>query len=377
MASQSVSFSEKSSYSQPHSSPFRDQLGGEGAFYNQPNYLEKTREDFVQKKFLSESYVWNTESRVVRIAKLILSIIIFPIGIYQLLHAIGGIALVPASILAFFGYLRNYPDHNKIHNALGSCWKYKRITLKVDGYKIDGAIMGEPSTLNNGRWVLFSGGNGEFYESQLFDDDRLKKILKKVKGNGILFNYPGVKGSSGFPNREAMAKAYRAVLCFLEDERNGVGAKVIIGYGYSIGGGVQGEALKTHELKKGIKYIFVKDRTFSDLSSAASALTTKLFGFFIKILRWNIDSVESSKKLKAVEIIMQTACVGSYQELHDSSKIVDDGVIFADASLAKALLDDTASPRKNKIFIGIPERHNEPLRDFSFLTEKIEPFLKT
>ena len=106
--------------------------------------------------------------------------------------------------------------------------------------------------------------------------------------NAIVFNYPGVGASSGLPNRQAMAKTYRAMLNFLEDRTNGIGATEIIGYGHSIGGGVQGDALKTHELKKDVKYVFVKSRTFSDLSTTASLLMAKPFGFLVKILGCNI-----------------------------------------------------------------------------------------
>ena len=224
--------------------------------------------------------------------------------------------------------------------------------------------------------MLDSNGNGEFYEDKLSCHE-FKHILSKVKSNAIVFNYPGVGASSGLPNRQAMAKAYCAMLNFLEDKKNGVGAKEIIGYGHSIGGGVQGDALKTHELKKDVKYVFVKSRTFSNLSTTASILTNKSLGFVVKILGWNMDSVASSKKLQAPEIIMQTAKVKWYEEINDSSKIIDDGVIPANASLAKALLDDNKCPKKNKVFIGMQERHNDGLDDPSFLAQKIETLLKT
>ena len=88
-----------------------------------------------------------------------------------------------------------------------------------------------------------------------------------------------------------------------------------------------------------------------------------------------MGSVESSKQLKAPEIIMQTANVKWYEELNDSSKIIDDKVISANASLAKALLDDKQCPMKNKVFIGMHESHNRGLEDPSFLAEKIEALI--
>ena len=190
-------------------------------------------------------------------------------------------------------------------------WKVKRLTIEVDGYHIDAAIMGKAATLENGRWVLTSNGNGSFYENH-FHDHNFKQILSKIDRNTILFNYPGVGCSPGLPNRQAMAKAYRAVLAFLEDQKNGIGAKEIIGYGHSIGGGIQGEALNSHTLKKDIKYVFIKGRTFSELASVASK-TSWLMGALVKLLGWNINTLESSKRLKAPEIILQTVMSGHTQ----------------------------------------------------------------
>jgi len=326
---------------------------------------------------LPVNYTWNTEHKIIRVIKQIFSVIIFPIGIYKLLHAlVGKVALLPASNPALLGFSKNHANDSRSGISLEGDWKHKRITVEVDGYKIDAVIVGTASTLNNGRWVLASNGNGEFYEDSLTNDGDFKQILSKVKGNGIVFNYPGVGASSGLPNRDAMAKAYRAMLALLEDQNKGIGAKEIIGYGHSIGGGVQGDALKKHKLKKDVKYVFVKSRTFSNLSTTASILTIKPLGFLVKLLGWNMDCVESSKKLQAPEIIMQTANVKNYEELNDSAKIIDDGVIPAKASLATALLRDNKCPKQNKIFIGMREEHNNLLNDPSYLAQKIETLLR-
>ena len=374
MSSESVSTRE-SSYDQHHLFSFKDVLNGRNAFYNQPNYLDVTQRDFAQNKPLPVNYTWNTENKLTRIAKQVLSIIIFPIVIHKLLHAlIGKVVLLPASSPILMGYSENHANDSRSNISLDGEWKYKRITVEVDGYKIDAMIVGKESTLNNGRWVLASNGNGEFYEDKLSNSYSFKQILSDVRGNAIVFNYPGVGASSGLPNRQAMAKAYLAMLAFLEDREKGIGAKEIIGYGHSIGGGVQGDALKTHKLKEDVRYVFVKSRTFSDLSTAASILTNRLSGFLVKMLGWNMDPVESSKKLRAPEIIMQTAKVSWYEELRDCSKIIYDDVIPAEASLAKALLK--VRGLQNKVFIGMHERHNDELFDPSFLARKIEALLK-
>ncbi len=359
-------------------SPWQNCLTGENAFYNKEDYLEATKEDFSKKKGLPASYVWNTESKILRIAKLIFSIIIFPVGIYNLIHSlIGKVAILPASSPSLMGLPANYTDNARQRVNLNGDWKYKRLTIEVDGYTIDATIMGKAETFDNGRWTLLSNGNGEFAEGHM-SYGSFKEILSEVNSNGIVFNYPGVGSSSGLPSREAMGKAYRAMLNFLEDKEKGIGAKEIIGYAHSIGGGAQGDALRNHELKKDIKYVFVKSRTFSDLSTEASMLIAKPAGFLLKIFGWNMSSVESSKNLKAPEIIMHTANVERSEVIFDSSKIKDDGVIFADASLAKVLLDDDKCPKENKVFLGIREGHNDGVWDqtIRLLGKHIEKMLK-
>lgn len=63
--------------------------------------------------------------------------------------------------------------------------------------------------------------------------------------------------------------------------------------------------------------------------------------------------------------------------LTDSTKIVGDGVIPAQASLAKALLDDETCPKGNKVFIGVREHHNDELLDPSFVAGVIERSLNS
>lgn len=301
---------------------FREALHRDKAFYNHPDYLKKTREDLTLQVRLPVSYTWNTENKLIRIAKEILSIIIFPIGIYQLFHGLAGIALLPAShpTSKMMKLPPNYANHCRSLILIDSQWKYRRLTIAVDGYEIDALMMGKPETLGNGRWVLASNGNGTFYE-EASRSYEFKHILSELKGNAIFFNYPAVGASSGrYPNRKGMEKAYRAILKLLEDKKMGIGAKEIIGFGHSIGGGAQGDALNTHPLKEDVRHVFVKGRTFSDLSSAASALVGKISilkigkvlghligkiaGLFVKLLGWNIDSVRSSKSLKAPEIVL-------------------------------------------------------------------------
>lgn len=357
---------------------FKDVLSGEKAFYRQDGYNRICKEE-AKTILTTPSFICVFENKVVRIAKFILSVMIFPIGIYQCLHVLAGRKIVQSSSRTDLDSCR------RLNMDPTGEWKYKRIMVKVDGLAVDGYIVGTQETLGNGRWMLRSCGNYESCEDNLLCRHSNKfKLLKKLNTNMLIFNYPGVGASSGSPTRQAVVKAYLAMLTFLEDEKRGIGAKEIIGYGYSLGGNVQGEALNIHKLKERIKYVFVKDRTFSylsttvfDLYSKISSVVATVLSNLIIALGYNMNSVESSMKLQAPEILIQTV-KGSTGIIEHSEYIVDDGVISAKASLAKSLLDDPRGHGENKIFIGIQGLHRDPLKreTIDFLADSIEKCLK-
>jgi hypothetical protein len=360
----------------------RNIISGENAFYNQEDYEKVASNEMNSPENPSSSiYTHNTESKTWRVVKDIFSIIIFPIILYRLLHSrVGKVAILPAATPVLMGLPSDYAARERSQIDVNNEWKVKRISINVDGYTIDAAIMGKADTFDNGRWVLASNGNCEFYEEKLRNNS-FKKILSELNSNTIVFNYPGVGASSGMPNRAAMAKAYRAVLNLLEDQNNGIGAREIIAYGHSIGGGVQGDALVSHDLKENIKYCFVKSRTFSDLSTAALHITgSRILACLVRLLGWNMSSVESSQNLRAPEIIMQSVsamdCYTEIRDFLDYEWIKHDGVIPAEASLAHRLINDKQPFAGEKFFMGLPEGHNDPIRRTEPLVNKINAMLE-
>ena len=352
------------------------------------------------------AYTWNTEGKISRIFKKILSILIFPVGCYQLIHLLLGKTFflpsaqypsykadkIRAEILA--GRMRECLINQNLnvgeYPSTAFTRKYERITIEVDGERIDGMIVRASSSLKTDRWLLCSHGNGQTYEMQLLARD-FHQLLDNLNCNALLFNYPGVIASTGSANRNKMTKAYRAMLNFLEDRRRGLAAKEIIGYGHSIGAAVQAEALAQHTLKSNIRYVFVKSRSFSNLSLAAEELAqlvmeqitydlrnnrsffllkvlsyfprrpSKLAGALVKIFGWNFSSVESSRRLQVPEIILQTASVKECARLNKSSLLVDfDGIITSGASLARPFIGAAAKGLRNprQHIIGIEEDHS-------------------
>ncbi|MEK7340199.1 MAG: CPn0927/CPn0928 family alpha/beta hydrolase fold protein, partial [Verrucomicrobiota bacterium] len=356
--------------------------------YNQPHYFSISKQEFSFSECLPVSYTWNTEHKIIRIAKKILpTIVLFTgvhtlsrligkaslkqsisalalsAGIYKLLQIIAGTCILPiASPLIIGPFKKGFADSlakTRLKVPLIGNWKYKRMTIEVDSHKIDSVIMGRPDTFANKRWLLASNGNGEFYESKL-SDNGFKEVLSALNCNALLFNPPGAGASSGSASVQTISKAYRAMLTFLEDQEQGIGAKEIIGYGFSIGGAIQGEALKVHPLKKDIKYVFVKDRTFSTLSQLVSQMMGRLVGFSIKCLGWEMSSVASSKKLQVPEIILQKTKKENFHPLESIDDLSEtDGVIKKRGSLAFELLKEGI--HKNKHYLGVTSDHNSPL----------------
>lgn len=355
-------------------------LSGQQAFYKQQDYYEKTKKDLASSNLMPVVYEYNTQNntdnKIIQFVKKIFSFILSPI--HQFL---GKVAFLPSSNPTKLKISPHYyNDRRKGIEVQNNEWKFKRFTVQVGKDKIDAMIVGKEATLGNGRWVLVSNGNSQFYEQYFSGKNSsnvsqdISRLVSELNGNALIFNYPGVGCSTGGPSKESMVKAYEAMLKFLEDKEKGISAKEIIGYGFSIGGGVQGTALGTHQFQPDINYVFAKRQTFSSLSKEAASMTNLPIGFLVKALGWELSSEKSSKALQYPELVIQTANIPVDQN-HENlmkrpCKIIDDNVIFAKASLAEELLKDQQFSAKKYIF-GVHENHQQPLKDYRYFAGKI------
>lgn len=211
-----------------------------------------------------------------------------------------------------------------------SSWKYKRISIDVNGTLIDAMIVVKETTAQNGRWMIQTQGNCELYERAISPESLKGGYLEKLQSNGVFFNYQGVGGSQGgTPTPEEMVHAYKAVMKFVEEK---LGAKEIIGHGFSIGGGIQGQALKDFVPKEGVKYAFIAEKTFSKLSKVAESIFKPL-GMAVRKLDCEINGDSISDEALKKTVVVQTGNRESF-ELDDT-----DDVIPKEASLAHALED--------------------------------------
>lgn len=352
-----------------HSSSF---ITGDNSFYKSEDYINITISDFKKDSALPSSFIYNfpksKEESTFGIHSLAARFIFLP-------------SSCPKALTTSQHSTRAKKARDFIIKAVtqGSPWKLKRLTLQFDGIKIDTFIVGKPHTLENGRWMMVANGNGEFAEDGPCRNDYLE-LLEEIGGNGIFFNYPGVEGSTGTPNKENMIKSCLLVIKFLEENIN---ANKIVLYGHSIGGGVVSEASLVHEFKDDKQYVIVKSRTFSTMEDAAASITNSPFlGKVSAAVGWNFDCVEGSKRSPVPEIILQTITPSPEDDyypcniLTTSESIIHDGIIAPNASLAKALLDDATCPKDSKLFIGIPDSHNDQLSQCEFVASCINDFLE-
>ncbi len=105
-------------------------------------------------------------------------------------------------------------------------------------------------------------------------DRGVRFVFEALNSNVLLYNYPGVGNSGGWPSAWGMIEAQHAMKAFLADAEHGLNANEVVVWGHSIGAGVQGDALNVQdppvrEHPELVRYVFVKSRTFDSLSNAA------------------------------------------------------------------------------------------------------------
>ena len=265
--------------------------------------------------------------------------------------------------------MKKLAQENRVKIPLEGEWKYKRLTIEVNGNKIDAVIVGKPSTLNNGRWILAAHPIGEVYEERLSPNTDFMRLASELKSNAIIFNYPSRGTSTGWLTREGAEKAHQAMLKFLEDQHKGIGAKEVIDYSYDSGGWIQESSLKAHDFKRDVKYVVVRNSVWAQLDSLSVGKFVSAFVGFDCIY------FSSSKTLQVPEIILHPAQVDAPEELKESSKLAVASKMKIPV-FAKSLLDDEKCPKTNKIFIGVPQSYKGEIQDPKFLAEKIISLLK-
>lgn len=300
------------------------------------NKYEALRKDFSQADFIVGTKSWADVAR--GIAWLLLKIVIFPWGLYEVAKALIGRVAMLVAYPAQYIFTRNAMNElrGNVERVLrNGQFVGREIVLEKEGQKYCGLLVGDRRTIGNGKWVLFAPGNCATIEGQ-FLNDGLSPYLE-AGFNVLLVNGPGVGKSEGFATVDRIGDAQDVAISFLEEA---VKAKRIVLAGHSLGGAAIGLAVMKHAFKPDVHYLGLRMMTFDRLSH----LVKKLQGTVAeKCISWfgsDMDSIAASEKLQQKgihEIVIQAE--------HDE--------IMAQADLLDALMNENLM--ENKTGLVIPE----------------------
>ncbi|WP_213318682.1 CPn0927/CPn0928 family alpha/beta hydrolase fold protein [Chlamydiifrater volucris] len=266
------------------------------------------------------SRVCSAASCIIRIIKIVLKvllyIVLFPLGVLWILGKCCQYAVLPISSKFFFNQVMGSlsPSKSKLLTQnIRILWKsgvrhcYRIPIAVASDCVIDTVVM---SFVEDRReafdekcarpWVLVALGNSEAIEGGCREE--ILYLAERLKANVMMFNYPGVGKSTGTPTMAKLAQAHSACLEFLERYR----PSHIYCYGFSLGTVVQGRSLSEHPMRKDVKYIAIKDRGPASMGEAADSLARvipmakRILTFF----NWEVNLANLVKNSKIPEIII-------------------------------------------------------------------------
>ena len=268
-----------------------------------------------REKGLDNATSYNTNS----LSGYLFKTVLFPLQMAERLHELAAPLPLPATLIGLVFY-----EELKFFQKTGMAEGLQPAHIFVNGAAIDAATV----TLcpDSKRWIMIANGNGDLYQNRLLNDWKKHsmywQLAHGIEANIIFFNYPGCGLSEGMASRSAMVYTHRAVQEYLEHQEK---ASEIISYGWSMGGGVQGEAMAGYTPKEGVRYVCIKDRTFKTLSEAARGIMGLIGALGAQLFGWNINTL-ADKHLP--QIVMQVGTNGQAEH---------DGVISAKAALSSGI----------------------------------------
>lgn len=293
----------------------------------------------------------STFNKIARVAWLIFSIIIFPIGFIRLIGKVIN-HLVTKNTL-FPKHLRDLKklDIERAQYMTEHADRSERITIKTaDRIDLDTIMIYNPyqndKKIDERKYIIFFNRVESTYERML---PSLMKISDETGANVYCGNYRGVGHSKGFPTDiQDLVMDGEAMVQYLLTQ--GVSQKNILIHGWSIGGGVGAYVAALHQ-EKGKEIKFCSDRSFAStveeikefarakineirrenrckakIKASGLAILSSLALGLIRVLGWNFNSLKSYNAINGYKFIIY----------HPQ----DPEVPYA-ASLYKRLKDDT------------------------------------
>ncbi|MEN9343531.1 MAG: hypothetical protein RLZZ453_318 [Chlamydiota bacterium] len=303
--------------------------------------------------------------RIKEVVLFVLSVVIFPMGIYRCLHSVYSYWLFPACYKNRNDVLRfaeNWPlDTLMMRDFLFSTVILQKLAKFRLFQRVARLFLGRDRSLDSyfsiGRMgfsgldilflknrkkcdaiLLYCCGEHELAEGKIYDVE-LRSLAKKVNAHILLFNYPGFGASQGSKGRSNMIAAYRKVLGLAEKQ---LGAKLVISYGASIGASIALEGLNGY--KSNIRHVLVMRSPY-------------IFGALSSWLGWGCSYLKTLRSLSYPYLLLETAAVPLYQPVQRPSQIIPDPALeYPEYSVAYRLLE-----RGGDCVRGVVERQEEPL----------------
>lgn len=281
---------------------------------------------------LPQSMVESTAQKVGKIFYLVLSIIVFPVGLVRLIGYIIHQITLHKALLPISGKPSDEEQMNlnAIRAHLSKLNNVESFTmLSPYNESLKGLFL--TGNEHPKKVVLIAGGNMEYAENSLF---RIDQTLNSDLGVSLCsFNPAGVADSEGSVSLESLDLNVYTALHHLISEKKILPENIVV-YGASIGGmqvcrGVQ----LFEEMHPEMKINIVHERSFADLQTelkeATSSLVSPCLGGLAGFLGWLAD--------------LTTNCKESFDQLRGRKLVIHhpgDRIIPFPASLVKAIQDD-------------------------------------
>lgn len=313
-------------------------------------------------------------NKVARVAWLLFSIILFPVGLIRLYgKAINHIAtkkfFVPGVSIDKAMLDSKRSEIMALPFFVENC---ERVIIKTaDRVKLDTLIINNPDQkekdVADHRYIIFFNGNTNTYE-EMFSS--LKKLSETTGASVYSGNYRGVGCSEGWPTKfQDIVMDGEAMVQYLLSK--GVQKKNILIHGWSLGGGV-GAHVSAHHQEPGQEISYCGDRTFASLvavaqewfcpdsikellpekfqaefySNCISKIMTLGAVNLLHLLNWNFKTLECYKKINGYKFIIY---------------LPNDNVIPHKASLYKKFKDSQMKHHPKRVRLSEKHTHAQPI----------------
>lgn len=228
----------------------------------------------------------NKTEKAQKIAFLIFSILVFPVGLARLakrgIQRLVGLAIYPAQVII---KKSSYQQERKALKQIG----YQTHHLKTpDNVRLHALYYAQQKPVEGQKTVILFPGNG----ASSFSYENLRTAFKDMGWNVLLFD-PRHVGKS----QKKMATCKSTILdgetAYQFAKAQGVKKENILLWGHSLGGGIATAVAANHK-----KVMLINDRSFSSLSSVIKALMAGWIGTLTKKLGWEYNTEENFKKVQ-------------------------------------------------------------------------------